>query len=63
MTPDILTTLPVLICAICGTQQEVPSLPMAPGADVWLRCIKYGCAGTKFSVRMRVPLVKVAPAP
>jgi hypothetical protein len=63
MTADILTSLPVLVCQTCGTQQEVPSLPNAPQRDVWLHCIKYGCGSTKFSLRMRVPIVKSEPAP
>lgn len=62
---DILTSLPVLVCSTCGTQQEVPSLPHppTPSPDVWLRCIKYGCHGTKFSLRMRIPLARTEPHP
>lgn len=61
---DISSKFPVLVCVACGTQQEVPHLAIVhPTSDVWLQCIKYGCHGTKFSLRMRIPLARTEPAP
>jgi hypothetical protein len=55
----------VLVCQSCGTQQEVPAISssMAATPTPWVKCIKYGCGSTKFSLRMRVPIVKSEPAP
>lgn len=72
MTDPLLATLPVLVCQRCGAQRELPPTlppllmteprtPSNPNPDIWLACD--GCHGTKFSLRMRVPLAKSEPHP
>ena len=54
----------VLVCSLCGQQRELPTPgePSGPTRDGFLHCSP-PCKGTTFSLRMRVPLVKAAPAP
>ena len=53
----------VLVCSLCGTQQELPAAPARDLSSAWLPCKKYGCGGTKFSLRLRNPIVKTEPHP
>ena len=59
MTDPLLATLPILVCQKCGAQRDLPT-SASPTPDVWLSC---HCGGTKFSLRMRVPLGKSEPHP